>query len=167
MTVQAPGIDTGTSLASRLHWRSVSANSHAQTWLFYRGRPVPIDTNIAPVIEALWGAGYPTLSSCQGDDTDDESAFVMFSEPIAKRFMGWVQAREQWLPEGLTRRFEILRQQPDEWFPYMQERYPLLEPVDSRDGLYTIAWRFHRQELLDHRDQLVKLLRATAPTERT
>ena len=167
MDITNPGFNSGTSLASRLHWRPVSANAHPQTWLSYQGRPVPIDINIAPVIEALWQAGYPTLACCEGDDTNTESAYIMLAEPIAKQFMGWVQAHEQWLPEGLTRRFEILRQEPDEWFPYMQERYPLLEPVDCRGGLYTIAWRFHRQELLDHRDQLVKLLRATAPTERT
>ncbi len=112
------------------------------------------------MIEALWLAGYPTLACCEGDDTETESAYIMFSEPIAKRLMDLVHAREQWLPEALTKRFEILRQVPDEWYPYMQERYPLLEPVDCKGGLYTIAWRFHRQELLDHREQLVALLRA-------
>lgn len=159
MSVVAPG--TGFSLASKLNWKSVRSNAHTQTWLSYQGRPVAIDINIAPVIEALWQSGYPTLACCEGDRTDTESAYIMFAEPIAKQLMGWVQAHEEWLPEELTRRFAIRRQDPDEFFPYMQERYPLLEPIDCSDGLYTIAWRFHRQELFDHREQLVALLRAT------
>jgi hypothetical protein len=160
MSVIGPGFDTSPSLASRLQWRPVSANAHSQTWLYYQGRPVPIDIDIAPVIEALWQAGYPTLACCEGDDTETESAYIMFAEPVAKQFMDWVHAHEQWLPGELTRRFEIIRQVPDEWYPYMQERYPLIEDVECRGGLYTIVWRFHRQDLLDYREQLVALLRA-------
>jgi len=160
MSVVGPGSGVSISLASRLHWRPVSAKEHSQTWLSYQGRPVPIDIDIAPVVEALWQAGYPTLACCEGDNSEAESAYIMFAEAVAKQFMGWVQAHEPWLPEALTRRFEILWQVPDEWYPFMQERYPLLEPVDCKGGLYTIAWRFHRQELLDYREQLVALLRA-------
>jgi len=85
----------------------------------------------------------------------------MFSEEIGKRFMEWVQAHEQYLPEGLMRRFEILLQD-DEWHPYMAEHYPLLGAVepDARGRLFTLCWIFHRQDLLDNRDQLVKLLDA-------
>jgi hypothetical protein len=160
MSVIAPGIETSLSLASRLHWRPVRGNAHPQTWLSYQGRSVPIDIDIAPVIEALWQAGYPTLACCEGDDTETESAYIMFAEPVAKQFMDWVHAHEQWLPGDLTRRFEIIRQVPDEWYPYMQERYPLIEDVECRGGLYTIVWRFHRQDSLDYREQLVALLRA-------
>ena len=162
-TVQAPGIDTGMPLAARLHWRPVRANAHPQKWLSYQGRRVPIDTNIAPLIEAMWQAGFVTLACCEGDDTATETAYVMFSEEIGKQFMEWVQAREQQVSEGLTRRFEILLQDND-WHPYMADRYPLLEPVapDGEGRLFTISWRFHRQELLDHRERLITLLRTGA-----
>ena len=85
----------------------------------------------------------------------------MFSEDMGKRFMEWAQAREQHLPEGLMRRFEILLQD-DEWHPYMADRYPLLKPVepDAEGRLFTLSWRFHRQDLLDYRDLLVWLLRS-------
>jgi hypothetical protein len=161
MDISNPGFDAGVSLASRLHWRPVSAKAHPQKWLCYRGRLVPIDINIAPLVEAMWQAGFITLACCEGDDTDTQSAYVMFSEEIGKRFMEWAQAREKHLPEALTRRFELLLQD-DEWHPYMADRYPLLQPVepDVEGRLFTLCWRFHRQELLDHRDLLVRLLRA-------
>ena len=164
MDVTNPGFDAGVSLASGLNWRPVSANAHPQKWLSYQGRAVPIDINIAPLVQALWQAGFMTLACCEGDDTDTETAYVMFSEEIGKRFMEWVQAHEQHLSEGLTRRFEILLQD-DDWHPYMAKRYPLLEPVapDAEGRLFTLSWRFHRYELLEHRDQLVSLLAATGP----
>jgi hypothetical protein len=163
MSVIGPGIDTSLSLASRLQWRPVSANAHPQTWLSYRGRPVPIDNNIAPLVEAMWAAGFVTLACCEGNQTDTETGYVMFSEEIGKRFMEWAQVYEEHLPAALMRRFEILLQD-DEWRPYMAARYPLLQRVepDAEGRLFTLSWRFHRQDLLDHRDLLVKLLRAGA-----
>jgi hypothetical protein len=167
MDISNPGFDAGVSLASRLHWRPVSAKAHPQKWLSFQGRLVPIDDNIAPLVEAMWQAGFITLACCEGGDTDAGMAYVMFSEEIGKRFMEWAQAREHHLPEGLTRRFEIILQD-DEWHPYMAARYPLLQRVepDAEDRLFTLSWRFHRQDLLDHRDLLVKLLRA-GPRHRT
>jgi hypothetical protein len=161
MDITNPGFNSGTSLASRLHWQPVSANAHPQTWLSYQGRPVPIDINIAPVIEALWQAGYPTLACCEGDDTASETAYIMFSEEIGKRFMEWAQIYQEHLPDALMRRFEMLLQDA-EWHSYMAARYPLLKRVerDANGRLFTLCWIFHRQDLLDHRDLLVKLLRA-------
>ena len=161
MDVTNPGFDTGVSLASRLHWRPVSAKAHPQKWLSYQGRPVPIDINIAPLVEAMWQAGFVTLACCEGDCTDAETGYVMFSEEIGKQFMEWAQVYGKRLPEPLMRRFEILLQD-DAWDSYMADRYPLLMPVEpDADGrLFTLCWRFHRDELFDHRDLLVKLLRS-------
>jgi len=158
---------TASVLAPQLHWQTVSASAHALTWLSYRGRRVPIDINIAPVVEAMWQAGFISLCSCEGRDTAEETGYTMFSEETGKRFMEWAQAREQHLPAALMRRFEVLLQD-DEWHRYMADRYPLLDPVerDSNGRLFTLCWRFHRQDLLDHRDLLVKLLRA-GPQRRT
>jgi len=162
MSVIGPGIDTSLSLASRLQWRPVSANAHSQTWLYYQGRPVPIDIDIAPLIEALWQAGYPTLACCEGDDTAIEDAYVMFSKDIGERFMSWAQAHKRSLSGALMRRFEVLLQD-DDWENYMSKNLPLLVPVahDANGRLFTIVWQFHRQDLLDHREQLVALLRDT------
>ena len=148
-------------LAPQLHWQTVAANDHALTWLSYRGRRVPIDVNIAPVVEAMWQAGFMTLACCEGDDTASESAYIMFSEEIGKRFMEWAQVYQEHLPDALVRRFETLLQD-DEWHSYMAARYPLLQSVepDANGRLFTLCWIFHRQDLLDHRDLLVKLLRA-------
>jgi len=161
MDVTNPGFDAGVSLASRLRWRPVSANAHPQKWLSYRGRRVPIDVNIAPVVEALWQAGFMTLACCEGDDTPSESAYIMFSEEIGKRFMEWAQVYQEHLPGALMRRFEMLLQD-DEWYSFMAARYPLLRRVepDANGRLFTLCWIFHRQDLLDHRDLLVKLLRS-------
>jgi len=134
--------------------------------LMYKGRPVPIDLNIAPLIEAMWRAGFMTLACCEGDDSDTETGYVMFSEQIGKRFMEWAQAREQHFSDDLMRRFDIFLQD-DEWHSYMADRYPLLKPVepDFEGRQFTLCWRFHRQELLDHRDQLVELLRISPPPQ--
>ena len=74
--------------------------------------------------------------------------------------MEWAQAREEHLLAPLMRRFEILLQD-DEWHSYMAARYPLLQRVepDANGRLFTLCWIFHRQDLLDHRDLLVWLLR--------
>jgi len=162
MSVVGPGLDTSQSLASRLHWRPVSANTHPQTWLSYQGRPVPIDTNIAPLIEALWQAGYPSLACCEGEETAAESGYVMFCKDIGERFMSWAQAHERSLSGALMQRFEVLLQD-DDWHEYMAKNFPLLEPVahDANGRLFTISWRFHREDLLDNREQLVALLLAS------
>lgn len=148
-------------LAPQLHWQTALGSTHQVTWLSYRGRPVPIDINIASVVDAMWAAGFVTLACCEGDDTAAETGYVMFSEEIGKRFMEWAQVREEHLSQGLMRHFDILLQD-DEWHPYMRDRYPLLQPVEpDADGrLFTLCWRFHRQDLLDHREQLVRLLHA-------
>ena len=111
----------------------------------------------------MWQAGFMTLACCQGSDSESETGYVMFSEEIGKRFMEWARAREKHLPQSLMRRFDILLQD-DEWHPYMRDRYPLLQPVepDVEGRLFTLCWRFHRQDLLDYREQLVRLLRAEA-----
>lgn len=156
---------TAAILAPHLHWGSeVCAKAHEHKPLVYRGRPVPIDMNIVPLVEAMWRAGFMTLACCEGDDTDTETGYVMFSEEVGKRFMEWCQAREEDLPQGLVHHFDIVLQD-DEWHSYMGDRYPLLQPVElDVDGrLFTLCWRFHRQELLDHRDLLVSLLRISRP----
>lgn len=153
---------TSCLLSPRLNLQVARANEHEQTWLSYQGRPVPIDINIAPVIEALWEAGYPTLACCEGDNTTIEDAYVMFSKDVGERFMSWAQAHERSLSGALMRRFEVLLQD-DDWENYMSKNLPLLVPVahDVNGRLFTIVWRFHRQDLLDHREQLVALLRDT------
>lgn len=156
---------TASRLAARLNWNPCAAgNEHPVRWLSYMGRRVPIDISIAALVGALWNAGYVTLACCEGNDTETESGYVMFSEAIGKAFMEWVQAHEQRLPGDLTRRFELLLQD-DDWHAYMRERYPLLEPVgrDDSDRLFTLCWRFHRQDLLDHGDAVIELLRAGRP----
>jgi hypothetical protein len=127
----------------------------------YKGRPVPVDRNIAPLIEAMWRAGFMTLACCEGDDTDTETGYVMFSEKIGKRFMEWAQSREEHLPQGFMHHFDILLQD-GEFYSYMGDRYPLLKPVepDPEGRLFTLCWRFHRQDLLDHRDQFAAMLGA-------
>jgi hypothetical protein len=153
---------TAVALAPELNWKTqVCANAHSQTTLFYNGRPVLIDANVAPLIEALWQCSYVALASCEGRDSDAASGYIMFSEAIGKDFMFWVQAHAHLLPKALARRFKLVLQ-PDDWHDWMADRFPLLEPVapDSGGRVFTVVWRFHRHELLEHRDQLVRLLSA-------
>jgi hypothetical protein len=161
MSVQAPGIDLGTSLASKLRWRPVSANAHSQTWLYYQGREVPIDTRIAPLVKELWAVGFVSLACCEGHQSDAQSGYLMFSEPIGKEFMVWAERHKKHLSQALRARFEILLQD-GAWHRFMAQNHPLLEPVgfDGEGRLFTVVWRFDREELLDHLPTLIELLRA-------
>jgi len=150
-------------LASQLHWKTTAdAARHAQVRLFYGDRrPTSVDVNIAPLIDALWRAGYVTLASCEGHETVHESAYIMFCEPIGKRFMSWVELNKEALTGALTRGFELLLQD-DGWHRFMAQNYPLLEEVepDAEGRIFTICWRLHRRDLLMHRDMMIELLRA-------
>lgn len=153
---------TAVALAPELNWKTqVCANAHSQTTLFYKGRPVAVDTQLSPVVEALWQSGYVTLTGCEGRDTAAATGYIMFSEEIGKEFMSWLKAQKHRLPKALARGVEFLLQ-PDDWDRWMSNRYPLLERVepDARGRLFTVVWRFHRRDFLEHRDQLVNLLSA-------
>jgi hypothetical protein len=153
---------TAVALAPKLNWKTqVCANAHSQTTLFYRGRPVAVDIQLSPVVEALWKSGYVTLAGCEGRDTAAATGYIMFSEEIGKEFMSWLKAKKHLLPKALARGVEFLLQ-PNDWHDWMADRYPLLEPVapDSGGRLFTVVWRFHRRDFLEHRDQLVGLLSA-------
>jgi hypothetical protein len=54
---------------------------------------VPIDADIAPLIEALWARGIETRNSCQ-DNTDDHYVWIEFASPLdASGFLNNVVGR--------------------------------------------------------------------------
>jgi hypothetical protein len=54
---------------------------------------VPIDADIAPLIEALWARGIETLNSCQ-DNTEDHYVWIEFASPLdASGFLNNVVGR--------------------------------------------------------------------------
>ena len=54
---------------------------------------VPIDIEIAPLIEALWARGIDTLNSCQ-DNTEDLYVWIEFASPVdASAFLTAVVGR--------------------------------------------------------------------------
>ena len=150
------------TLAPLLHWSvPVCANFHPQSLLQYGDRRVPVDKNLAPVIAALWRAGYTTLSACEGGE--ECQAFVMFSEDVGKAFMQFVRENERRMADGLAGRFYTTLQDRDSWFDYMEENYPLLEPVypDALGRVYTISWCIDADDLIAHANLLVELLEGT------
>jgi hypothetical protein len=158
MTVQAPGIDTGTSLAAQLNWRVLGKADHQQVEIKVGESVISVDPEMAALVQLLNKAGIATATSCVGSIRT--SAYIMLlGTNSAERFLQiwhrYLVPLGHPMPElEFTARDEEWRVEIGSEFPF-----PQAVPVDSAGLTSTCVWREHREDMIEILPKLLWALR--------
>jgi hypothetical protein len=119
---------------------------------------VPIDVEIAPLIEALWERGIETLNSCQ-DNGDNHQVWIEFATPDdASRFLNAVIGRLGDYRTLNGRAMGTTMDTPDAWtYAVFQWNYGIEESIiddevherrnGPNDAAFSMSIRFPRRDL--------------------
>jgi hypothetical protein len=149
MSVQAPGIDTGTSLASRLNWTVLAETDHQQVEIKVGESVISVDREIAELslIELLSMARVECATSCVG--TENTWGYIMFiGADSAERFL---QIWQRYLvPLGYPMPELEFTARDADWREDIGAEYPfpLAVGVDEEGLTFTAVWRDHRENVI-------------------
>ena len=160
MTVHAPGIGLGTSLAAKLNWTVRGETDHQQVEINVGESVISVDREMAALVQLLNSAGIATATSCIG--TAETWGYVMFigadsAQRFAQIWHRYLVPLGYPIPElDFTARDRAWRSEIGS-----ASAYPFAQavPVDEEGLTFTARWREHREDMIEILPKLAWALR--------
>jgi hypothetical protein len=148
MSVQAPGIDLGTSLAAQLHWNILAETDHEQVEIKIGESVVSVDREMATLVKLLNEAGIATGTSCVGKGRS--SAYVMYLGTDSAELFSGVWQRYL-VPLGYPMPELEFTARDEGWRLEIGSEYPFPQPVpvDSLGLTFTSVWRCYPEDMIE------------------